>query len=974
MKFLVVGDPHLTARAQDEYRWDLFRWLRVQIKHHKPDAVIILGDLTDKKDNHSSLLVNRLVRELRRLGIDIYILEGNHDYIDPQHPFFGFLSDIPNIHFIKEPTRIDAGGGMTALLLPHTRDTVVDWKKWRKEPTDVVAFMHQTVKYAKASNGQEMTEGVLDRHAMKRYFGQMLVVSGDIHVPQRVSKTIYVGTPYPVHFGDNFKCRVMLWDNGDYTFIHRHTISRWSLRVTSLDEVKAIGMTTGDHAKIIVALPRSAFHTAAEVKKSIQDYCAKAEVTIYGLKLVELSQEPNALRPAAERDREPLTATDAANTVLRYLERQGGKVSKTYEVYATDLVKRFEPPESRVTPGDVTFLDLIIQGFKLYRDEQTFEFPKGHGFYYLSGRNDERPRMGGNATAKSTLWDALCWVLYGKTIRGRKGPGIINWSGAHQCSVTVNFEKNGKIYGIARTQDPNSLTVEEPGIDPRTVTQQEIDDLIGLNYEQLLFTTLRGQFSDFFFDLGETQKLQVFSNVCNLQLWQNAGKQSSIDATKFGTEVLALKEDIQTLTGAQTEAKTQLAAMLKERKQFEKNRRHKIVAILKVIKKAKRRYRKATRKHKRFMRHLKLAEAAQAEANKHRDTLSKEHQLRSDSIGSLKRNVVAATTILKAKEAALEALTNGSCGTCGQSLPFKVIATQKKELQKGIVLALDAIALDRAQIKVLAKQRKTYGRLFIAAEEKARASQSAYEGLQRQFQPVLAKEVSAGSAFKAAVAERASLNSIASPFDKRIRQLKKESHEKVATLLAKKDELKKTYRRLNAAEYWSKGFKDLRLWLIEQAQAELEIEVNNAFIALGLEGWSARFAVERLTNKGSVSRGFQSFIKSPDSPEEVPWEDWSGGETQRLRIAGALGFGGLISRRRGVRTNVEVWDEPTTHMGPEGVQDMLQFLDDRAQEEKLQVWVVDHTALAYGFKAEVCVARTKKRGPVFEWRYQQDGE
>ena len=148
------------------------------------------------------------------------------------------------------------------------------------------------------------------------------------------------------------------------------------------------------------------------------------------------------------------------------------------------------------------------------------------------------------------------------------------------------------------------------------------------------------------------------------------------------------------------------------------------------------------------------------------------------------------------------------------------------------------------------------------------------------------------------------------------------------------------------AQFWPSGFKQLRLWLVDQALSELSVHVNNSLVELGLRQWSVEFSVERETKAGTTSRGFEILISSPRSPDRVPWEAWSGGETQRLRIALTVGLAELVRARMPDPPVIEVWDEPTAHLGTEGVRDLMEFFNERANGR--QVWIVDHRSLDSG--------------------------
>ena len=165
---------------------------------------------------------------------------------------------------------------------------------------------------------------------------------------------------------------------------------------------------------------------------------------------------------------------------------------------------------------------------------------------------------------------------------------------------------------------------------------------------------------------------------------------------------------------------------------------------------------------------------------------------------------------------------------------------------------------------------------------------------------------------------------------------------------------------------WIRWFKEIRLSEIAHALNELEIEVNSQVNDAGLIDWELRFAVDQETKSGSISRGFSVTVISPHNPKPVPWEAWSGGEGQRLRLAAQQGLANLIRSRSGTSLDLEVWDEPTQWMSHQGVVDLLDSLKARAREERRQIWIVDHRSLGYGgFDGSIGAVKTKN-GTHFE--------
>ena len=206
MTTLVTGDIHLSGNPRDYYRIETMRRLASLAKEWGVNNTIILGDLTEQKDRHNAWLVNQVVNVIslfHALG-PVYVLQGNHDYLsDADCPFFGFIDHIPDVTWIKSPSRFDFSFGK-ALFLPHTRNYKRDWADLSHEHYKW-AFAHNTFAGAQGDNGQKL-EGipidVLPNNAC--------VISGDVHVPQTICNLTYVGAPYTIDFGDKYEPRVLL--------------------------------------------------------------------------------------------------------------------------------------------------------------------------------------------------------------------------------------------------------------------------------------------------------------------------------------------------------------------------------------------------------------------------------------------------------------------------------------------------------------------------------------------------------------------------------------------------------------------------------------------------------------------------------------------------------------------------------------------------------------------------------------------
>lgn len=123
------------------------------------------------------------------------------------------------------------------------------------------------------------------------------------------------------------------------------------------------------------------------------------------------------------------------------------------------------------------------------------------GLVLIEGRNDDDPSAKSNGAGKSTIVDALCYCLYGKTARGLTGDAVINRKAKKNCFVEVAVTSDdGNEYVIRRfrkSADGTGLSVmqRENDLTRGTVseTQEAIEDIIGCPYDVFVAAVYAGQ-------------------------------------------------------------------------------------------------------------------------------------------------------------------------------------------------------------------------------------------------------------------------------------------------------------------------------------------------------------------------------------------------------------------------------------------------------------------------------------------------
>lgn len=610
----------------------------------------------------------------------------------------------------------------------------------------------------------------------------------------------------------------------------------------------------------------------------------------------------------------------------------------------------------------MTPLSLTITNFGPFKGTQIFDFPRAPGLYFMWGDNKEEPRLQANGAGKSKFWEALVWCIFGKTSRGLKAGDAANWEAGKGTEVRLGYTlTDGLPEFIIRTWGPNSWTHRDLFGNVTDLAKDSNKFMADLRLEFLPFlnSVMMAQGEPLFLDLKAEAKASLFASVMSLDRWIEYAAKSSKQASEQDVICRRLERELSAIRGQAAElsgGSLEPLAVGWDRDQAEKIKRleDEYGALLDREQKAK------------IAAHdAGLAEAGARQALKqaNSDVADAEAQVTEQEarVRGAEKRVDAATTHLDQLEKHTRLVKDhDQCPTCQQEITPAFRRTHLAEASRGLETGLGALedaerALAKAQADLEQGQearngaRKRFSRLTLGVDEAAslsRAQRADYERLGRRLDELEAQA-------DALTQEKNPYSALLDDQDQRRSVLKAEE----VAVQARLDDHDSQFRIFTG---WVKWFKEIRLSLIAEALEQLEVEVNSCVNALGLIGWELRFEVDRESKTGSIQRGFNVFVQSPHNAKLVPWEAWSGGESQRLRVAAQQGLGNLIRQRTGSPFNIEVWDEPTNWMSPQGVTDLLDSLAERAAREGRQIWIVDHRTLGYSnFAGSAGVIKTK---------------
>jgi len=571
---------------------------------------------------------------------------------------------------------------------------------------------------------------------------------------------------------------------------------------------------------------------------------------------------------------------------------------------------------------NIIFHSIVIDKFRSFRETTTFEMPMASGLIFLTGDNQVEPRLEANGAGKSTLWDALVYCLYGVSVKGMRASDLVSWGEKQPCVTTYWIIDDDEL-AIERSGSPNKLTINgEPA------EQRDVDRLIGLPKDPFLHSVVFGQAVPLLIDLTSPERGALLDAVLDMGLWLKASERAGERSTELSREGEAIAREIAFCQGKLEGAET-LAEIEAEIAAWQEGQNERVEAAIKEV--------EALEAGLSELKPLIAKTSAAVQALPPRVEL--DARVRSYQTAKAQKEAEY-RTLFAAMQAADKRLQfyqhSRVCETCQQTINATFADGVIKQLHR-----------EKAQLE---RQIKTNGTETHAISAALEAMVAEHAKLARKREFLIAQQADAAAHYRAqeqiieaAVRATNVMIDAPNPHVARYEQAKAEIAAVKARLRQAQRKRANVIFKQREMEFWKAAFKRVRLFMVKRILAQLEIETATAAAALGLVGWRLHYTTELETKSGSLRTGIHIRVASPAS--SAPWEAYSGGEAQRIRLASALGLASLIQRMAGVKIDFEVWDEPTQHLGGSGIDDLFECLRNRVISTKKAIWVCDHRSL-----------------------------
>lgn len=579
----------------------------------------------------------------------------------------------------------------------------------------------------------------------------------------------------------------------------------------------------------------------------------------------------------------------------------------------------------------ISLQHIKLTNFRSFIGATDIDLSTGAGLKLISGDNRVEPRLGANGAGKSTIWDGVCFALYGTSVKGLRANDLISYGKLNTAAV-LTLKIDGETVTIQRTAPPNRLIIGS-----QQAGQEDVEELVGLTRPRFLNSVIFGQAVPLFIDLPVPARGDLLDEILDLEVWMRAAEAAGVKHRAATQSLTTVREAIQRTLGQQ-EGLGDFERFRELEDQWAADKDIRFEALMLEFEEAE-------------AQHNQLVPLAQKPVE-----LIDENDLRRDvqRAQGNHNEAVASRARLGAEMSAIEENyrffeTSDTCPTCEQPIDAGHVEAwagrvmpRLEELEKLIANA----ELDIATTAGTMRGAEETWRAAIFANQQARSDRQRLDG----ELATLARDMARLEAEIIRISEETS------PYAAQAEAAVAEYQRLEGVLEQQKIDEGHILAQQQSFDYWRQGFRRVRLYCLERVLQELSIETRNSLLVLGLPDWEITFTTATENRSGTTKLGVQIDVKSPTAQSK--FDQMSGGESQRARLAVSLGLANLIQRWAGVRFDFEVFDEPTAWLSEQGVEDLLESLRARAEAGQRSIWVCDHRALAHsGFVEQICIVK-----------------
>lgn len=191
----------------------------------------------------------------------------------------------------------------------------------------------------------------------------------------------------------------------------------------------------------------------------------------------------------------------------------------------------------------------------------------------LKGKNLDISPESSNGACKSTLIECIVYGLFGKLIKGLPHKEAVNKKVKKGLEIELCFEIDGNEYIVKRTRKPDNLILLKNGEDitqgNAISTQQEIENIVKLNYEAFINVVCFGEHNNHaFLACDPATKRSIVENLLGLEKYLKYCKSAKECLKEVETTISLLKRKYDINKDKLNESNNRFAQFLSKQKQW----------------------------------------------------------------------------------------------------------------------------------------------------------------------------------------------------------------------------------------------------------------------------------------------------------------------------------------------------------------------------------------------------------------------
>lgn len=604
-------------------------------------------------------------------------------------------------------------------------------------------------------------------------------------------------------------------------------------------------------------------------------------------------------------------------------------------------------------------ISITLENYGAYYGRHDF-LVADRGLVLVQGENLDEPRMDSNGSAKSTLFEAIDWALFGVVPKGDFADSVIH-DEANKCSVGVVVEDDTGSIALVERRRPSSLLFEIDGKDQTTLdpkeTQTAVNAWLGLNREVFHAAVFFGQ-DDLrrFADSTDAQRMEILGRVIPELAEVDVLLDRAKDSRRTQKPILlAAKATAETL--ANELAAIEKIDYSKQIEAWEADRAKWIAEVEANIDCCKKALEQATVGAQTLPALDQLVARLEAEARiEIKTTVAGLDDVVVALAASREQyaSVHGAKSQLERQLIGIQNTGEGRCPTCGSVVTANHLAFETHRLTSEIWGLSQQLGSIGQQGQQLAERERDLRKAL--SEQTAEAKRVREErlqdlavalGKQAQAKQDLARMRELSHQIDALLKQREQVASSENIYRARQQEAQARMTQlRVDWRIAKSRE-EKASGALAAIDFWVDAFGPcgIKSLILDTKLQELTDAANEWVMLLTGGTMWIRFESQRMGRSTKTLRNapnIRVFRYHRDGRvTERNYRGWSGGERQRISWAVDFGLSRLIARRATKKWDLLILDEVFKHVDAKGGEAVVEMLT-RLQQEKSSIFVIEH--------------------------------